>query len=144
MGAQVDATIEMVQSMVSAYESGDLRILASFTNEPIEGLEEIEPFGKIYPEVAQHLPYGPYFGLFVAKGTPDEVVKVLEEAMDKAIKDEAGLICDNMYLVRVDYSGDSRKIFEDGHPGRLAVIRFRRRRIRRRNLALNVLINKIG
>ncbi|NLN06182.1 MAG: tripartite tricarboxylate transporter substrate binding protein [Firmicutes bacterium] len=115
MGAQVDATIEMVQSMVTSYESGDLKILASFTNEPIEGLEEIEPFGKIYSEVGQYLPYGPYFGLFVAKGTPDNVVETLEKAMDKAVADNRWIeYCDSMYLVRVDYSGDAAvKYLED-------------------------------
>ena len=49
MGAQVDATIEMVQSMVSAHQGGQLKIVASFTNVPIPGLEEIPPIGQIYP-----------------------------------------------------------------------------------------------
>jgi tripartite-type tricarboxylate transporter receptor subunit TctC len=108
MGGEVDATIEMVQSMVSAFKGGDLKILASFTNEPIKGLEEIEPLGKIYPDIGKHLPYGPYFGVFLAKGTPDEVVEVLKDALDRAIKDEKWLeYCASMYLVPVDYSGEA-------------------------------------
>ena len=107
MGGQVDCTIEMVQSMVEAYKGGKLRILASFTNEPIEGLEEIEPFGKLYPEVGKYLPYGPYFGLFAPKGTPDEVIQVLKEGLDKAIQDQRWIdYTDKLFLVRVDYSGE--------------------------------------
>jgi len=115
MGGQVDCTIEMVQSMVEAFKGGKLKILASFTNEPIEGLEEIEPFGKLYPEVGKYLPYGPYFGLFAPKGTPDEVVQVLKEGLDKAIKDQRWIdYTDKLYLVRVDYSGEEAyKFLED-------------------------------
>jgi tripartite-type tricarboxylate transporter receptor subunit TctC len=39
MGGQVDATIEMLHSMVSNYQGGMLNILASWTNEPVEGLD---------------------------------------------------------------------------------------------------------
>lgn len=106
MGAQVDATIEMVQSMVSAHEGGQLKILASFTNEPIPGLEEIPCIGQIYPELQKDLPYGPYFGPFFKQGTPDEAVTVLKEAMDKVVADPRWIeYTDKFYLTRVDYSG---------------------------------------
>ncbi len=107
MGAQVDATIEMVQSMVSAHQGGQLKILASFTNVPIPGLEEIPPIGQIYPELQEDLPYGPYFGPFVKKGTPEEVITVLKEAMDKVIADQRWIdYTDKMYLTRINYSGE--------------------------------------
>ena len=107
MGAQVDATIEMIQSMVSAHQGGQLKILASFTNVPIPGLEEIPPIGQIYPELQEDLPYGPYFGPFVKKGTPEEAIKVLKEAMDKVIEDQRWIDYTNqMYLTRINYSGE--------------------------------------
>lgn len=108
MGAQVDATIEMVQSMVSAHEGGQLKILASFTNEPILGLEEVPPIGQIYTELQEDLPYGPYFGPFVKKGTPEEVITVLKEAMDKVIEDQRWIdYTDKLYLTRIDYDGEA-------------------------------------
>lgn len=114
MGGQVDATIEMVQSMVEAYRGNKLKILASFTNEPISGLETIPAIGAVYPELSDYLPYGPYFGLFAAKGTPQEVVDVLKSAMDKAIKNQGWLdYCKQMYLVPIDYSGDEAVKFLD-------------------------------
>ncbi len=115
MGAQVDATIEMVQSMVSAHEGGQLKILASFTNKPIPGLEEIPPIGQIYSELQEHLPYGPYFGSFVKKGTPEEVINVLTEAMEKVITDQRWIdYTDKLFLTRIDYSGEEAvKYLED-------------------------------
>ncbi|WP_422445115.1 tripartite tricarboxylate transporter substrate binding protein [Thermoanaerobacterium sp. DL9XJH110] len=107
MGGQVDATIEMVQSMVEAYKGNKLKILASFTNEPISGLETIPAIGKVYPQMSKYLPYGPYFGLFAAKGTPQEVIDVLKAGMDNAVKDPKWLdYCKKLYLVPIDYSGE--------------------------------------
>lgn len=107
MGAQVDATIEMVQSMVSAHQGGQLKILASFTNVPIPGLEEVLPIGKIYPDLQEDLPYGPYFGPFVKKGTPQEVIDVLKAAMDKVIVDQRWIDYTNkLFLTRINYSGE--------------------------------------
>ncbi|MDI6707117.1 MAG: tripartite tricarboxylate transporter substrate binding protein [Firmicutes bacterium] len=114
MGDQVNATIEMVQGMVEAYKGGQLKILASFTNEPIEGLD-IPALGKIVPELSQYLPYGPYFGLFAAKDTPEEVVKILKEKMDEAMADERwAQYCKKLYLVQIDYDGEEAiKYLED-------------------------------
>lgn len=113
MGGEVNATIEMVQSMVQPHQAGRLKILASFTNEPIEGLN-VPAIGKIFPQLSPHLPYGPYFGLFAAKGTPEEIVKILEEKMDEAIKDERwNEYCSKLYLVQIDYSGEKAVEFLD-------------------------------
>src|SRR5690606_34300902 len=109
MSGEVDATIEMVQSMVSEYEGGQLNILAAFTNEPIDDdrVRDIRPIGQIYPELSKHLPYGPYFGVFVPKDCPAEVVEVWEAALDKAIEDERWIeYTDQFLLVRVNYSGE--------------------------------------
>ena len=114
MGGQVDATIEMVQSMVEANKAGKLKILASFTNEPVPGLD-IPVMGKIYPSFAPHLPYGPYFGLFAPQKTPDNVVKILTEKMDEAVKDKRWLdYTDRLYLPRINYSGaEAMKFLEE-------------------------------
>ena len=40
-----------------------------------------------YTEIMPYLPYGPFFGLFVAKGTPESVKNRLIEAMGQALQD---------------------------------------------------------
>jgi len=105
MGGHVDATIEMVQQMVEAHRSKMIKILATFTNEPVPGLDNIPPIGKLFPELAKDLPYGPYFGLFAPKGVPLEVVEVLTKAMQEAAKDERWLnYCKKFFLVPVQHS----------------------------------------
>jgi len=106
MGGQVDATIEMVQSMVEAHKGGNLKILASFTNEPIPGLDEVVPIGTVYDELSPYIPYGPYFGLFAAKGTPEEITDYLQRKMEESMADPRwDEYCENLYLTQIDYSG---------------------------------------
>ncbi len=107
MGGQVDATIEMVQGMVEHYRGGKLKILASFTNKPLEGLD-FPAIGQIEPKLAPYLPYGPYFGLFAPKGTPDAVVKILKAKMDEAMKDPRwSEYCKKLFLPQIDYAGEA-------------------------------------
>jgi hypothetical protein len=107
MGSQVDATIEMVQSMIEHYRGGKLKILASFTNKPLEGVD-FPAIGAVEPALAPYLPYGPYFGLFAPAGTPDEVIKVLKAAMDQAIKDPRWTeYCKKLFLPQINYSGEA-------------------------------------
>ncbi len=108
MGNQVDATIEMVQSMVEAHKGDKLKILASFTNEPITGLENIPTFGEIFPELSEYLPYGPYFGLFTKKDLPEEVIDKLEKSMNEIVQDQRWIeYCKKFYLTRIDYNGEA-------------------------------------
>ena len=107
MGSQVDATIEMVQSMAEAHKGGNLKILASFTNDPVPGLGDIVPIGTIYEELAPLVPYGPYFGLFAPLGTPQEILDFLEVKMEEAMADSRwDDYCTNLYLTQIDYSGE--------------------------------------
>jgi tripartite-type tricarboxylate transporter receptor subunit TctC len=113
MGSQVDATIEMVQGMTEAYKGGKLKILASFTNQPIPGLD-IPALGKIDPKFAPYLPYGPYFGLFAPLKTPDSVVKILTDKMEEAVKDKRWIeYTDKLYLPRMNLSGEAAVKFLD-------------------------------
>lgn len=114
MGSQVDATIEMIQSMSENYKAKQLNILASFTNEPIRGLEEVPALGKMYPKLSSYLPYGPYFGLFVNKDVPAEVVTALEKGMTEALKDPRWVeYARKFYLLPIELSGAKAKDFID-------------------------------
>lgn len=108
MGSQVDATIEMVQSMVEAHKGGNLKILASFTNEPIPGLDDIIPISQVYPVLKDYVPYGPYFGLFAPLNTPGEIVEYLKDKMSEAMKDKRwNEYCTRLYLTQIDYDGSA-------------------------------------
>lgn len=107
MGSQVDATIEMVQSMVEAHKGGNLKILASFTNEPIPGLDDIVPISKVYPVLKDYVPYGPYFGLFAPLETPEEIIEYLKDKMSEAMADPRwDEYCTKLFLTQIDFDGE--------------------------------------
>jgi tripartite-type tricarboxylate transporter receptor subunit TctC len=107
MGSQVDATIEMVQSMVEAHKGGNLKILASFTNEPIPGLDDIIPISTVYPVLKDYVPYGPYFGLFAPLETPEEIIVFMKDKMTEAMADPRwDEYCTKLFLTQIDYDGE--------------------------------------
>jgi tripartite-type tricarboxylate transporter receptor subunit TctC len=121
MGSQVDGTIEMVQSMVEAHKGGNLKILASFTNDPIPGLEDVVPISTVYPVLADYVPYGPYFGLFAPLETPDEIIEFLEDKMSEAMEDPRwDEYCSKLFLTQIDFDGEAAYDYLDAWTSKAA------------------------
>jgi len=103
---EVKVLPEMTTQMYEMYKAGKLRFLAQFTKEPMVGLEKIPTLADKYPKLTPYLPYGPYFGLFVAKGTPEKVKFRLIEAMGAALKDPRWTkFADNRLIARLNLVG---------------------------------------
>jgi len=103
---EVKVLPEMTTQMYEMYKAGKLRFLAQFTKEPMVGLEKIPTLGDKYPKLAPYLPYGPYFGLFVAKGTPENVKNRLMGAMGTALSDPRWTkFADNGLIERINLFG---------------------------------------
>lgn len=87
MGEQVDFTAITLNTASEAVKAGKLRALASIHNSEIPGFD-IQPITDSYPEFDKYLPWGPFFGVFVKKGTPDEIVEILQEAYMEAFNNQ--------------------------------------------------------
>lgn len=81
MGGQVDYTNAGLSTVLSYVESGDLRILATFSNERADALPDVPAVTETVPELTDYveMPLTPQ-SVLVKKGTPDEVVEVLRSA----------------------------------------------------------------
>lgn len=85
MGGQVDAVAAGIAETHPGAESGRLRVLAVFSEQP----------SKLFPNVptAKSLGYNLQFsgwgGIYGPKGMPKEVVHILEKAIQKAVHDPA-------------------------------------------------------
>lgn len=84
---ECDLTVCKVQSGIEDYKAGNLVFLSMLATEPVKQLEGIPLIVDEYPEMAQYLPWGPFYGIFVAKGTDAEVKGVLENAFLTAYED---------------------------------------------------------
>jgi tripartite-type tricarboxylate transporter receptor subunit TctC len=54
----------------------------------VETLPDTPPITEALPGLAQYLPWGPFFGVFVKEGTPDEAVEALRNAYGEAAQQE--------------------------------------------------------
>jgi tripartite-type tricarboxylate transporter receptor subunit TctC len=80
LGGQADALMNTASNVTTYAQSGQLRILGVVANKRVETLKDV-PTVK---EQGVDLDLMMYRGIAVAKDTPDDVVKILEEAFIKA------------------------------------------------------------
>lgn len=88
MGGNADFGVSTIASIASFYESGDIRVLAMFHNERLEGFEDVPAITESYPEYNDILPWGPFYGVFVKKDTDQAIIDTLTAAFAKAAEDE--------------------------------------------------------
>lgn len=89
MGGNADYTITTLGSAASFYASGDIKILAMLHDEAVVGYEDIPTVLSVYDGFSKYLPWGPFYGVFVKKGTEQSVVDTLTQAFSKAAEDES-------------------------------------------------------
>ncbi|RRD64021.1 Bug family tripartite tricarboxylate transporter substrate binding protein [Fretibacterium sp. OH1220_COT-178] len=89
LGGHVDGMpISMMGAgTVDLIKTGKLRALAVIYDKRVEQLPDVPAITEIYPEFAQYLPIGHFYGAFVKKGTPEDIVTKLRDAYMTAVKD---------------------------------------------------------
>lgn len=67
--------------------AGRIRPLAIVADEPVPGLEDIPLIISTYPEYKKYLPWGPFYGIWVKRDTPEPAKRKLVDAFQKGVKD---------------------------------------------------------
>ena len=84
IGGHADVMPLALSTSVEYIRGGRLRGLAVLRSERVPQLPDVPAITEIYPEYAKFLPWGPFYGVFVKKGTPGDVVAKLTDAFLKA------------------------------------------------------------
>ncbi|MCX7779463.1 MAG: tripartite tricarboxylate transporter substrate binding protein [Negativicutes bacterium] len=88
LGKQVDAAAISVGTVAQYIRTGDLKALALIANSPVDILPNVPVLGEMKPEYKESLKtFGPFYGVFVKKGTAEDVIKRLSEAFGKGYQD---------------------------------------------------------
>lgn len=87
MGGHADVMPLALSTSVEYIRAGRLRGLAVLMTNRVPQLPDVPAITEIYPEYEQYLPWGPFYGVFVKKGTPKETVDTLSGAFKKAMED---------------------------------------------------------
>lgn len=83
-GGAIDVMPAVLGAALEPVRAGNLKAIAIFDTEGVEQLPDTPDITDTNPEFAEILPWGPFFGIFVKAGTPDDVVAKLTDAYGQA------------------------------------------------------------
>ena len=83
MGKAIDVMPAVLGAAIENIKAGKMKPIAIFDTAPAPQLPDTPTIVSSNPEFADFLPWGPFFGVFVKKGAPDDVVAKLTAAFAK-------------------------------------------------------------
>ena len=84
MNGECDFTVCKIQSGIEDWKAGDLKFLCLLSTKKVDVMPDVPLVTAEYPDFAKYLPWGPFYGVFVKKGTDAGVIAKLSEAYTKA------------------------------------------------------------
>ncbi|APZ53606.1 Bug family tripartite tricarboxylate transporter substrate binding protein [Salipiger abyssi] len=79
-GGAIDVMPAVLGAAIEGVKAGRMKVIGLVDTQPNDLLPGVVPITEEIPGFADYLPWGPFFGVFVKKGTPDEVVAELQAA----------------------------------------------------------------
>lgn len=83
-GGHVEATVAKISEVANLVDSGELKILASFTEERLENFPDVPTL----EEKGYNILFGSARALVAPKGTPEDVIEFLHDNFKKAIESD--------------------------------------------------------
>lgn len=86
MGGAIDVMPAVLGAAIENIRGGRMKAIAIFDTQANPALPNVKPVVETNPEFRAFLPWGPFFGVFVKKGTPDDVVARLSAAYAAGVR----------------------------------------------------------
>lgn len=80
MSGECDFTVCKVQSGLEDYRAGEINFITMLALEPVSSMPEVPLVIDEYPDFRTYLPWGPFYGIFVKKGTDAALTQILSAA----------------------------------------------------------------
>ncbi|WP_249976248.1 Bug family tripartite tricarboxylate transporter substrate binding protein [Vreelandella olivaria] len=88
LGEHIDFMPLSLSAVAEQIRGGRLKGLAVLGAEELDSLPGVPPITEALPEIESFLPWGPFWGVFVHKDTPDDIKATLEDAYEQAVASE--------------------------------------------------------
>lgn len=88
LGGHADFTVCKIQSGIESYRAGEVKFLTLMSLDKVDVMPDVPLVIDEYPGFKDYLPWGPFYGIFVKKGTPQEAIDTLYNAFSQAFKEE--------------------------------------------------------
>ena len=76
-GGAIDVMPAVLGAAIEGVKAGRMKAIALVDTTPNALLPDLAPITEDFPGYSTYLPWGPFFGVFVKKGTPDEAITKL-------------------------------------------------------------------
>ena len=107
MNGECDFTVCKIQSGIEDYKAGDLKFLCLLSKNPVESMPDVPSVLAEYPDFSKYLPWGPFYGVFVKKGTDSAIKTALSMAFMSAGPQESyQSVLKNFNINFLGYTGD--------------------------------------
>ncbi|MGI3186662.1 Bug family tripartite tricarboxylate transporter substrate binding protein [Nioella aestuarii] len=111
-GGAIDVMPAVLGAAIEPIRAGNLVPLAMFDTEPNRFLPDTPIAPALNEGYSTYLPWGPFFGVFVREGTPDEAVEALTAAYGGAVENEDFLsLMDSRGFTIMNMSGQEAEDF---------------------------------
>ncbi len=87
LGGHIQWTTMGMAAVREHLRAGRVRALAAVSEVPVPTLENVPLITATSAEYKKYLPWGPFYGVFVKKETPDAAKKVLVDAFQRGLND---------------------------------------------------------
>lgn len=112
LGGEVDFMPSGISAAAEQVKAGRMRALAVVNETAVDTLPDVPPVTDTLPEMSRFLPWGPFYGVFVRDGVPDDVKATLVEAYGTAAQSPAFTeLMANRGNVVMNISGDEAAAF---------------------------------
>lgn len=88
LGGEVDFMPSGISAAAEQIKAGNMRALAIVNTEEVGILPGVPPITDAIPEMDKFLPWGPFYGVFVKRDVPEDVVATMTAAFKEAAQDE--------------------------------------------------------
>ncbi|WP_138472799.1 tripartite tricarboxylate transporter substrate binding protein [Poseidonocella sp. HB161398] len=115
-GGALDVMPVVLGAGIEAVKAGRMKVIGLVDTEANPLLPGVAPVTDDIPGFADYLPWGPFFGVFAKKGTPDEIVAKLQAAYAEGAQnpDFVKLMEDRGFIIMA-VSGDEAMEFLEGY-----------------------------
>lgn len=113
-GGAIDVMPVVLGLAIEHVRAGRMKVIALVDTKPNAILPSLAPITAEFPQFEAYLPWGPFFGVFVKQGTPEDAVARLQAAYAEGVTTpDFQALMDQRGFVVMNISGDEARAFLD-------------------------------
>lgn len=114
LNGECDVTVMKLQAGLDAANEGTIRYLCLFSDAASDALPDVPPITDYDPAFSAYLPWGPFYGVFVKKGTDPKTREALSDAFLNGFREPAyQTLLSDLHVEPLGLCGDEANAYID-------------------------------